>query len=57
MLYKNNAFLEVQQKTMTIPKTNQNLQNTIQRIENIVNDDSECESISGGYRYKYVFKG
>ena len=38
-------------------KTNKNLQNVIQRIENIVNDDSECESIPGGYRYEYVFKG
>jgi len=45
--------------TMTIPigKTNKNLQNMIQRIENIVNDDNECESIPGGYRYEYVFKG
>ena len=40
--------------TMTIPKINKNLWNTIQRIENIVNDDSE--SIPGGYRYEYDFK-
>jgi len=43
--------------TMTIPKTNKNLRNTIQHIENIVNDNSACESIPHGYRYEYVFKG
>jgi len=40
--------------TMNIA-TNKNLRNTIKCIENIVNDDSECESI--WYRYEYVFKG
>jgi len=43
--------------TMTVPKTNKNLRNTIERFENINNDDSECESIPHGYRYEYVFKG
>ena len=41
--------------TMNIPVTNQSMQAIVNCIEQIITDKDQCESISYGYRFEYVF--